>query len=383
VQIRDKRLGILHYLFILLIIAYIVGWTIFYEKRYLLLDSPVGSIRTSLQSAQTKGLIPPPPSQLPYCWLPNQTQYHNFPNLNCSYWDENFVVYPIVEQTAMFITTRVDISEQTLFPPGCSLDDNTCTYQPSDDQQSIYIGNIEHFTLLLDHSMYVNGLGLQANSLQLPGSILDSHGKEIHKLPINNSVGHEGAQDILDVSVLIHASGVFSLDNPSGANASRSMRNDGIVLLFFITYSNTYSYSTNNMRYQYTIKRVLNTKFKAVEPVFTKNITTRVLWDRHGIRIIFLQVGRLGVFDFQTLLLTFVSGLGLLAAATFVVDFLAFRIMPSKQLYYKYKYKETPEMHAEGMFADAIEPNTTNSDDDEDESDEKNYLLNNIQTIFY
>lgn len=37
------------------------------------------------------------------------------------------------------------------------------------------------------------------------------------------------------------------------------------------------------------------------------------VWSRHGLRIIVLQTGTIGRFDFQTLLLTFVGGFGLMA----------------------------------------------------------------------
>ncbi len=33
--------------------------------------------------------------------------------------------------------------------------------------------------LLFDHSMYTSELGIQANSEELPGELLDSHGNEI------------------------------------------------------------------------------------------------------------------------------------------------------------------------------------------------------------
>jgi hypothetical protein len=39
----------------------------------------------------------------------------------------------------------------------------------------------------------------------------------------------------------------------------------------------------------------------------------------------------------------FVSGLGLLAVATLIVDIIAMRVMPGKETYRHYKYLETPE----------------------------------------
>eukprot|EP01090_Pellita_catalonica_P000830 TRINITY_DN10589_c0_g1_i1.p1 TRINITY_DN10589_c0_g1~~TRINITY_DN10589_c0_g1_i1.p1 ORF type:complete len:271 (-),score=40.19 TRINITY_DN10589_c0_g1_i1:66-878(-) len=243
----------------------------------------------------------------------------------------------------MFISTRVTKLNQTLTPDGCQLENDPRCHYVTLSSNMIYIADIEAFTMLINHAMFVPGFGMQANSIDLPGALLDSHGHPIHNLPVNNSVGEKGKDDILDVSLILRAAGIESLDNVSLQDASRTKRNNGIVLLFFITYSNTYSYNPHDIRYQYTVKQVADTKFKATQPIYTKHIENLEVWDRHGIRIIFIQVGTLGKFDFQTLLLTFVSGLGLLAVASVIVDFIALRLLRSKSLYRKYKYVETPE----------------------------------------
>eukprot|EP01089_Gocevia_fonbrunei_P012920 TRINITY_DN3179_c0_g1_i1.p1 TRINITY_DN3179_c0_g1~~TRINITY_DN3179_c0_g1_i1.p1 ORF type:complete len:179 (+),score=13.00 TRINITY_DN3179_c0_g1_i1:453-989(+) len=159
--------------------------------------------------------------------------------------------YPIIEQTAMFITTRVDVINQTL--NNCTLDTNTCTYVNIGEPQSNFISSIENFTILIDHSMYATALGIQKNSISLHGYLLDSDGNRIHDIPVNNSVGVEGKTDVLDISLLLRAAGIKSLDDPSPSNNTRSMRDGGIVLLMFITYSNTYSYNTANIRYEYSV----------------------------------------------------------------------------------------------------------------------------------
>ncbi len=46
-------------------------------------------------------------------------------------------------------------------------------------------------------------------------------------------------------------------------------------MLVFLTYSNTFTYNTNNLRYQYSLRTVSSTKFKVVQPIFTKNIDSR------------------------------------------------------------------------------------------------------------
>lgn len=133
---------------------------------------------------------------------------------------------------------------------------------------------------------------------------------------------------------------------PSKATPGTSLRYDGLLLLVFIEYSNVYGWNLYNTKYTYTVRVIEDTKFKAEEPIFTKNITTRLIWVRHGIRVIFLQggnkkrkrrgrerkrewwwraginiishyiIGEIGKFDFQVMLLSFVSGVGLLAVAT-------------------------------------------------------------------
>src|SRR3989338_3780293 len=103
--IRDRRLGLLYYMFIGTIILYTIGYVILYQQRYLLLAPPVNVIRATLQSPQTKGMALPPPEELPYCangtYANGLGTYNGFPCYTCQYWDENLVVYPTLEETAM------------------------------------------------------------------------------------------------------------------------------------------------------------------------------------------------------------------------------------------------------------------------------------------
>jgi len=103
------------------------------------------------------------------------------------------------------------------------------------------------------------------------------------------------------------------------------------------------NFNQKEVVYFYTAHMIEQTKYKAEQPIYTKTLDNRVIWDRHGIRVIILQTGTIGKFDFQTLLLTFVSGLGLLAVATLIVDTLALRVLPRKQLYSRYKFEKTEE----------------------------------------
>ena len=70
----------------------------------------------------------------------------------------------------------------------------------------------------------------------------------------------------------------------------------------------------------------------------------RTTYNRHGIRIVITQTGRIGVFDMQTMLINLVVGFGLLAAATAVVDFIALSLCPLRALYNQYSSRVTVNM---------------------------------------
>ncbi|ELR15132.1 purinergic receptor, putative [Acanthamoeba castellanii str. Neff] len=322
VRIQDRRVGLVHYAFLLGIVGYIVGFTILFQQRYLLLQRPVGAVRVSLQSPQTRGQVPMAPTALPYC-LQAQNETHGFPNRECLYWDENLLstsggysdgrTSMTTSPSPQFVSTRVTQTNQVL--PNCSLEKPTCTYVDVNSTEH-FVADIGNFTVMVDHSIYAPKVGVLANSRELPGGLLDVDGHTVRDHAEGDSVG-------------VRAS----------SNRSRSLRDDGLVVLVFITYSNTHTYSTGSIRYQYSLRMVENTKFKAVQPIYTKNIENRVIWNRHGIRFIFLQTGELGAFDFATLLLS--------AVATLVVDVFALHLLKSgRAVYSKYKFLPTPTYHA-------------------------------------
>ena len=73
-RVNDKRLGILHYLFLFSIVVYIVGYTLLYDKAYLLTEAPLPSFRLSLRRADA----PQPLADLDYC-LQTQPSVNGFP----------------------------------------------------------------------------------------------------------------------------------------------------------------------------------------------------------------------------------------------------------------------------------------------------------------
>ncbi|KAI0226301.1 hypothetical protein L0F63_003414, partial [Massospora cicadina] len=61
----------------------------------------------------------------------------------------------------------------------------------------------------------------------------------------------------------------------------------------------------------------------------------------NGITLQIRQVGKIGTFNLQTLLINLVAGTALLRAAAIIVEFLMICVMPQRDVYRKYKYHET------------------------------------------
>jgi len=330
VRIRDRRLGALHITFMAGIVLYIVVYSIVLNKGYLKVETPMGSIRASLLKpsvAQTN---------FPYCSNQGNPNASLLP-LPCEYWDESNVVYPIGEETAFCATTRVKYYNQTA---DCDFTLPNCTYTDSADAKNIYIADIDRFTLLIDHTMYAPISGIQRNALTLHGYIENPEKKEVSINQGINTIGVAGKPDIIELGLLLNYTGI-NLDAPSLINPNLTIRYDGLIILVFIDYSNTYSRSTNNIKYTYSASVVQDTEFTVVEPIVLDRIQNRFVFKRHGIRLLFFQTGTIGNFDFRSLLLTFVSGIGLLAISTLIVDQLAIRILPQRKSYQSFKFQVT------------------------------------------
>ncbi|KYR01672.1 P2X receptor [Tieghemostelium lacteum] len=332
VKIRDARLGILHLSFMVGIILYIVVFQIFLQKGYLEIETPLGSIRTSLMAPSVY------PSDLHYCT--NQGGYNSTYAMDCQYWDENLVVFPVGEQSSFTATTRVRTYNQVTI--GCSFTDPTCRYTNL-NETNLYLAGVENFTLMIDHTMYAPISQIQKNAVDLSGYIRNQDGDDVTLDDGLNFIGIEGVPDIITIGTFLQMANI-DLDGQSLVNASNSIRYDGVIVMVFITYSNTFSQNLNSFKYSYYIQPIEESEFTVIEPIFGSDITSRYIFKRHGLRILFFQTGTIGKFEFQSLLLTFVSGMGLLAVSTIVVDQLAIRILPQRKSYSSFKFQVTEGM---------------------------------------
>ena len=120
-----------------------------------------------------------------------------------------------------------------------------------------------------------------------------------------------------------------------------------MIIFVFIDYQNSLSINPFNKERQYTIhaEMMKDTEYKAVQTVYTKSLAKeRVRYDRHGVHFVFIQTGSLVRFNFQVLLLSFVSGMGLIAVSTTIVDFISTKLFGSKVVVNNLKFRETSNL---------------------------------------
>lgn len=157
---------------------------------------------------------------------------------------------------------------------------------------------------------------------------------------------------------------------------NRTYRDDGIIVVVEIKYSNfeAWSGTSSTVTYSYKMNRLLDTNYKEENAIYNEYPKERVWRDKHGIKLVVLQTGQVGQFDITTLLVQITTScarpprafpyppvcgvrahtrmpllparacrLTLLATATLIVDLLALRVLPQRQDYTKAKIEVTED----------------------------------------
>jgi len=348
VRIKDKRLALLHYACLVAIVFYIVFWTIFYKQAYYAYEAPVGTVRIN-------PMAPPERTNdswidikdLPYCRTDSRTQLYGFDIYDCKYYDSAIDVFPQAVDGSITISTRIKLSNQYVVNPAFNTTDCVWIDDP-DSIETFYLADIERFTLQVDHTFFAPTLGIQGNARDLPGSIInisDPNDPNISELllPDVEVFGKINKTDIISVGTLLHAAGV-NIDEQN-ISVGESIRYSGAIFLVILDYQNSRTiFLQPNTHYTLHVQLINNTEYKAVQAVYTKKLVNRTIYNRHGLHFVFLQTGKLVQFDFQVLLLSFVSGMGLLAMSTTVVDFISTKILGSKEVVSNLKYRTTTNL---------------------------------------
>ncbi|CAG8528623.1 7268_t:CDS:2 [Paraglomus occultum] len=341
VKVQDQRLGALYRLFQLAIFAYIL-YTIIANEGYLSKEPPVdGAVRISLQAPKTLSA----PS---YCSNP----------LPCIYWGANEIQFPSDGAGVAFITTRASVTQ---YPPptGCnfltpSSPSDACIFNAKTTPSNVianksYIGDIEDYTLMIEHSIRGKATSIAVRNGLMDGKLMSSDGKTVIKEWTNATRMADNPSadgDILKVSELLQAAGA-DLDAPStapGAAPGETYRSSGIVIVIVIEYTNV-PFKKNELSYKYLPQVIDGNEYKTVESLYQSD-GSYILKDRHGIRFVFQQHGQIGEFNMISLLQNIVAGFALFGLAGIIVEFLMLKLLPEKELYEEAKFEATDDIDA-------------------------------------
>lgn len=399
VRIKDYRLGLPYYFLVVCVFCYIVIGQLIVNSQHLQLETAIGgSVRLQLRAPAAHSLIwAKSVKELSYCQNECKGDCSgniNQKKLNCPsmYANAEHSVFPAQETQGIFITTRVDEEEQTL-PSSCADIDVAsdslragCRDWTVTKNHSYYIPQVEDYMIKIDHSMLAPELMLtrcgydMADGCLLP-TTADGHaaGKGSDFCQDNAvdpcqeytrrgwpcpssgqpdgwdvAIGANKRDDVMMLRTLLRSAGIMDLDTVDSTTTHYakdwSYRRGGMVLLLQIHYDNTWASThvvgtdTNKYRYEYSMLKVANQGYEVTQTLMEANrsmAAKRTVLRRHGIRIIVKQTGRIGQFSFQQMLLTLTASLGLMAAATAIVEVLLRFVLPEKKIYNQAKFEET------------------------------------------
>lgn len=487
VVVKDAKLGCLLLSLKLAIFCYIFIWTILYQGSHLEKTDIEGVFRVTLRHP-TKDLCDPfligceanftPMSALPYCsesgteyTTPGGQEANKRP---CQFWD--YVESGMPADGGIFVPTRVRRFHQLrgCVPSeanGWQCNDNGKVLYNFEDvahgglqttggEQTaeaaplydIYVGDVEHFTILLDHGIR-DAKGLQENDFSMNGDWLDcpsaaTPSKECkrHRVVCGHSecpddsvsVGGAGAEamkaeqqealsgasallgsrqrlgsrrlrppegmrvrpqpgqhghldvediavdgpsvgfqrsgygllpgsfegfpvaanrigDIFDLGSVIKMAGL-SMDDMAGSGARGTRRENGMVLVIQIEYTNTHISSWLGLRITpfsepphptYTY-RVFTTAASAYQMTKTFNDpadSSRIIRVYNGLRIVVEQTGQMANWSIAKFLVTLTTALGMLAVATTLTELIMLNLLQKKDQYKNTKFYETEDMN--------------------------------------
>eukprot|EP01084_Bolivina_argentea_P226018 381853_1 len=363
VMVADWRLGALRIIFMIATLIYIVVYALYFQRGYLDIQSPDGTVTATLQRPKNATVNA---TQFNYCNASKLSINYSDPLL-CEVWPEDMILFPTSTNNRMFITTRVS-EEWLTMNPNCIWENfgqnnlTNCNGNVSYVAKTTpkrYLAGINNYTIQITHAMldvkHYELTGHEKYCLtgeQMEGKLLDSDGHEMKHFPANNSL-IVTLQELLDASGtnLSHLSD--AVDNNGSIYNGESMRHSGILLMVLINYDNTYATYNRNPKYSIKVIRIKRAEYKVTETIYF-NETYRMIRDRHGVYISFVQGGRIGKFNFQTALICLVASLGLLGMSTLIVDSLMLYCCKKKKRYFGDKYNYTEQYAKDHTLRDLL-----------------------------
>ncbi|RYG56570.1 hypothetical protein EON66_02585 [archaeon] len=306
VRVRDRYLGLTKYTVMIGVFSYVIAYQLLAKQSYSAFGTIAGSVR--LQLKEPSSIFRYPDGEAPYCLGGNASgsPLYSFPQPGmykyngpggvvapqgvCQYLDARFAVNQPVEVGAVFIPSRISVSQQSAIPSSAcaTLGHSYCTWNTTVPDTLNYVADVDMFTLFvrspraraypaclhrvrvptltvvrsycaralvrtmqIDHAFTASN-GVARSAYEMSGELLDSNGEPMDPCiaytlkqlpcPYYVNVGKQDAKDIVPLRALMLAAGIDNLDtqtsNMTGLNDTR--RYDGVVIIINIYYTNYY-----------------------------------------------------------------------------------------------------------------------------------------------
>lgn len=377
VKVRDWRLGALNYAFQLAIFIYICV-QLFANQQYNFVEDITGG---QLYMTTKE---PPRTSTYPYCCMPTEAEFENTTLLDwfatatcddaisngsytakkpCLNWGHYSAEFPVGLYASSVVTTRVKISStasnctQSRFSQNCATFNDLKIKDGAVNAEQFYVAGAENFTILLRHAVKSQYLtptisGSNTGSDRMSGSLRaeDDDTKELKRFSDTDS-GLESVDptkgDIISFGELLDACHLGDLsmarDDPVNAGHISSRRYDGLNIVVYINYKQSQKIGDNSIVYTYVPRVMADLEYKVESIHYEDDGMNYEIYNRHGIRVTFIQSGKFYEFNFSVLLTTLVTSLALLAVSSTLVQLLMLHVLRMKAIYKDHKYEVTKD----------------------------------------
>eukprot|EP01104_Vermistella_antarctica_P012693 TRINITY_DN3718_c1_g1_i1.p1 TRINITY_DN3718_c1_g1~~TRINITY_DN3718_c1_g1_i1.p1 ORF type:complete len:457 (-),score=94.33 TRINITY_DN3718_c1_g1_i1:109-1395(-) len=345
VEIRNWKLGVIHYFVMLSILAYVIGWAIIYQKGYQVQSPIIGDFNVKVKGnawyndSGTPQIwdsydVVPYPAQPEALFITtnfhitaNQTRSNNCEGSPLAF-DEvcnaTQVCPPYLNQTTNGLSTGVCDNTTSL----CELIAWCPVEIDSPPSASNILNNIDTFTMFIKSTVDFTLFDLTQNNLY--GTTAPVNGENLFTI--------EQLTQLSDFSVADMAldGGLLAVIQNWDCNLDYSIddcKPDPLEVVRMDNPSKTYSVGYN---FRYLVS------YQSITPT-GEQVYTRDLYKVYGLRIIFLISGQGGKFSLVPLLINVGSGLALLSIATIVSDLILCYILPMRTFYKEIKYEDHDE----------------------------------------
>jgi hypothetical protein len=361
--IRSWKLGMISNCLKVATVCYIIIGPMYTDRGYMKMsDVDGGGVKTTV-------FAPGSPVLRNYCCNcdpttgnpaePNATfpspEYHycnsigGQPGACCGQMDERGMRSVIQEANGVAVATNFKYETFAATEEGCNFPTTPeCAIVNTETGPMYYMMDVESFTIGVSHALSAVDLNQVVSLGAMRGKLMDSANEEvIREWPSSEPVSGQNQEagrtlDIFSIQELLTAAGVDLEEmGVTPSKPDRTLRDNGMFLLVYIDYTQTGESATSEggMEYKYVPRAMKDVEYvtlvQSQDPTATDFISRGV--ELHGIKIVFIQSGQVGAFDFPTVLLTLVSGLALLAGANLATEFLMSYVLSARAYYTDFK----------------------------------------------